>query len=123
MTDEQTFAERGIYHIRVRGALDEKRADRLPGFVTTSRDNGETLLTGPVADGAALHRALATIRDLGLPLLFLTQTDCPCRKKNCPRRGQCQECAAYHGAKDKLPYCFREKTKWDRRCAAFTGAR
>ncbi len=35
----------------------------------TLDDNGETLLTGPVVDQAALHGLLRKVRDLGLPLL------------------------------------------------------
>jgi hypothetical protein len=112
-----------IYHIRVKGKLDEKWADWFEGFVMTSRENGETLLTGPVVDQAALHGVLDKIHGLGLPLLLVAQADCPCPKKNCPRRGQCRECTAYHDAKDRLPYCFRTKTRWDKRCAAFAAER
>jgi len=118
MTGEQRFVEGGIYHIRVKGNLDEKWADRFDGLVIASRASGETLLTGPVVDRAALPGVLGKIRDLGLSVLFVIQADCPFSKKNCPRRGHCQACAAHHGDKGKLPYCFREKTKWDRRCAA-----
>ena len=35
----------------------------------TLEDNGETLLTGPVVDQAALHGLLRKIRDLGMPLI------------------------------------------------------
>ena len=34
-----------------------------------SWQNGETLLTGPVADQTALHGLLAKVRDLGLALI------------------------------------------------------
>ena len=118
MTDRQTPGTRPFYHLRVQGTLDPKWADWFDGFVMVCRDNGQTLLTGPVVDQAALHGVLAKIRDLGLPLLLAVQTDCPCPKGNCPRRGQCQACAAYHGAKGKLPYCFRQKSKFDKRCTA-----
>ena len=40
--------------------------------VTTDAD-GTTLIAGPVADQAALHGLLARLRDLGLPLLSVTQ--------------------------------------------------
>jgi hypothetical protein len=39
----------------------------------TLEANGETVLTGPVADQAALHGLLRKVRDLGLPLLSVTQ--------------------------------------------------
>jgi hypothetical protein len=104
----------------VQGKLDDRWADEFAGFVMAARENGETLLSGPVADQAALHEVLEELHGLGLPLLLVAQTDCPCSKGNCPRRGQCRACAAYHAAKDKLPYCFRAKTRWDRQCAALT---
>lgn len=33
------------------------------------KDNGETLLSGPVVDQAALYGVLIKVRDLGLPLV------------------------------------------------------
>jgi hypothetical protein len=35
----------------------------------TLEDNGDTLLTGPVVDQAALHGLLRKVRDLGMPLI------------------------------------------------------
>lgn len=69
MTPGREFDEPGVYHIRVKGNLDEKWADWFNGFTITPQANDETLLTGPVADQCALHGVLARIRDLGLPLL------------------------------------------------------
>jgi hypothetical protein len=123
MANERQSVQDNIYHIRVKGNLDEKWADWFEGFVMTSRGNGQTLLSGPVVDQAVLHGVLGKIRGLGLPLLLVAQTGCPCTKRNCPRRGQCQECADYHGANGKLPYCFREKTRWDKRFAALGGGK
>lgn len=119
MTDKVRFDQGGIYHIRVLGTLDDKRAGCFDGFVITGRPNGQTLLTGPVVDQAALYGLLGKIRDLDLPLLLVAQADCPCSKNKCPRRGQCTECAAYHAVKGKLPYCHRTKTAWDKRLALF----
>jgi hypothetical protein len=118
MADRKRTSEGGIYHIRVKGQLDDKWGDWFEGFVMASRDNGETLLTGSVADQAALHGALSKIHGLGLPLLLVRRSDCPCSSKRCPRRGRCQECAAYHRARGKQPYCLQTKTKWDRHCLA-----
>jgi hypothetical protein len=39
----------------------------------TVADNGDTLLTGPVVDQAALHGLLRKVRDLGLPLISVSQ--------------------------------------------------
>jgi hypothetical protein len=35
----------------------------------STQGNGDTLMTGPVVDQAALHGLLHKIRDIGLPLL------------------------------------------------------
>jgi hypothetical protein len=61
--------EPGIYEIRIKGYLDDKWADRFEGLTITLEDNGDTLLTGPVIDQAALHGLLKKVRDLGMPLL------------------------------------------------------
>ncbi len=119
MADTQGLDKGELYHIRMQGNLGEKWADWFEGFVMTSRPDGETLLTGYVQDQAALHGVLGKIRGLGHPLLLVAQTQCPCSSKRCPRHGHCHECAAHHAARGKLPYCFREKTKWDKHCASF----
>jgi hypothetical protein len=121
MVDKQEQHKK-IYHIRVQGSLDEKWADWFKDFVMASRGNGETLLSGPVVDQAALQGVLGKIHSLGLPLLLVAQTGCPCPSKNCPRHGQCHECAAHYGNNGKLPFCFRERTRWDKRRAAFMKA-
>ena len=43
------------------------------GTSITLEDNGDTLLTGPVADQAALHGVLKKVRDLGMPLVSVTR--------------------------------------------------
>lgn len=58
-----------IYQIRLKGHLGLHWADWFDGLTITLEDNGETLLTGPVADQAALHGLLKKVRDLGMPLL------------------------------------------------------
>ncbi len=68
MVDKQELHGENIYHIRVKGNLDEKWADWFEGFVMTSRDGGETLLCGAVVDQAALHGVLGKICGLGLSL-------------------------------------------------------
>ena len=61
--------EPGLYEIRIKGHLDDQWADWFGGLTITLEDNGDTLLTGPVVDQAALHGLLKKVRDLGLPLL------------------------------------------------------
>ena len=63
------YDEHGLVEIRVKGHLDARWADRFGGMTITLAENGETLLTGPVIDQAALHGLLKKVRDLGLPLV------------------------------------------------------
>ena len=58
-----------VYQIRVKGHLGSQWADWFGGLTVTLEDSGETLLTGPVADQAALHGLLRKVRDLGMPLV------------------------------------------------------
>ena len=119
MLEGHEFQGGEIYHIRVKGNLDAKWADWFEGFVMAPRGNGETQLSGTAVDQAALQGVLAKLHRLGLPLLLVAQTGCPCPSKNCPRHGKCLECAAHYGDSGKRPFCFREKSKWDKQGAAF----
>jgi hypothetical protein len=58
-----------VYQIRIEGHLGPKWTDWFGDVSITLEDNGETLLTGPVVDQAALHGLLRKIRDLGMPLI------------------------------------------------------
>ncbi|MFC5702393.1 hypothetical protein ACFPVX_13910 [Cohnella faecalis] len=58
-----------VYQIRLGGHLDRQWSDWFDGLTVTLADNGDTLLTGPVADQAALHGLLRKVRDLGMSLL------------------------------------------------------
>lgn len=62
-----------FYQIIVKGHLDNRWANWFEGLTITREDNGETLLTGPVVDQAALHGLLRKVRDLGIPLLSVTR--------------------------------------------------
>ncbi len=57
------------YEIRLKGHLDDRWTDWFEGLTITLEDNGETLLTGPVIDQAALHGLLKKVRDLGMSLV------------------------------------------------------
>ena len=65
-----------VYRIRVRGHLGERWSDWFDGLQISNEENGEAVLTGPVADQAALHGLLIKVRDLGLPLLAVTRVQC-----------------------------------------------
>jgi len=58
-----------VYQIRIKGHLGREWTDWFEGLTITLEDNGDTLLTGPVIDQAALHGLLKKVRDLGLPLV------------------------------------------------------
>jgi len=62
-----------IYRIRVGGHLDDRWSGWLAGLAVQRRDDGTTVLVGPVVDQAALHGVIARIRDLGLPLLAVNR--------------------------------------------------
>ena len=64
-----------VYQIRIKGHLDRKWADWFSGLSITSLAHGETLLTGPVLDQAALHSLLRKVRDVGLPLVAVMQVE------------------------------------------------
>ena len=61
-----------VYEIRVRGHLNGRWSDWFDGLKVTNLENGETLLSGNIADQAALHGVLIKVRDLGLPLMAVT---------------------------------------------------
>jgi len=58
-----------VYQIRIKGHLGRQWTGWFGGLSITLEDNGETLLTGPVVDQAALHGLLRQVRDLGMPLV------------------------------------------------------
>jgi hypothetical protein len=62
-----------LYEIRLKGHLDDRWVAWFEGLTLTREDNGETLLTGPVVDQAALHGLLKRVRDVGIPLLSVTR--------------------------------------------------
>lgn len=61
------------YQIRIKGHLGRQWTDWFAGLTITLEDNGDTLLTGPVADQAALHGLLKKVRDLGTPLISVNR--------------------------------------------------
>jgi hypothetical protein len=63
------------YQIRIEGHLDDQWADWFSGLSVCLEENGDTLLTGPVTDQAALFGLLKKVRDLGLPLISLNRIE------------------------------------------------
>ena len=68
-------SEAMVYQIRLKGHLGRQWTDWFGGLTITLEEDGETLLTGPVVDQAALHGLLKKVRDLGMPLLSVNRVE------------------------------------------------
>ena len=64
-----------VYQIRIRGHLGHDWTDWFEGLTITLEEDGDTLLTGPVIDQAALHGLLKKVRDLGMPLVSVSPVE------------------------------------------------
>ncbi len=58
-----------IYHIRVKGHLDDNWTEWFDGLALAREADGTTLISGPLPDQAALHSILLKIRNLNLELV------------------------------------------------------
>lgn len=55
--------------VRIEGLLDQQWAEWLDGFTLTYTNQGETILSGSVADQSAFYGLIAKLRDLGVCLI------------------------------------------------------
>jgi hypothetical protein len=62
-----------LYEIRIRGRLDEEWIEWFEDLTLSHTSEGQTILTGPLRDQAALHGTLNKIRNLNLELVSVTQ--------------------------------------------------
>jgi hypothetical protein len=62
-----------VYQIRIKGHVGRQWTNWFGDLTIQLQDNGETLLTGPVVDQAALHGVLKKVRDVGMPLLSVNR--------------------------------------------------
>jgi hypothetical protein len=62
-----------LYQIRLKGHLGREWADWFGGMAVDLTEDGDTLLTGPLADQAALHGLLRKVRDVGIPLVSVNE--------------------------------------------------
>ena len=63
------------YEIRLKGHLAPRWAAWFDGLSLSSEDDGTTIISGLVPDQAALHGLLQRVRDIGLPLVSVTQVE------------------------------------------------
>jgi hypothetical protein len=67
--------EAGRYEIRLTGRLDAHWAAWFDGLTVSHESDGTSVISGPIADQAALHGLLQRVRDLGLPLVSVTRVE------------------------------------------------
>ena len=67
--------EAGRYKIRLKGHLDSRWSAWFDGLGLTHESDGTTIISGLVADQAALHGLLQKVRDIGLPLISVTRIE------------------------------------------------
>jgi hypothetical protein len=60
-----------VFQIKIKGHLGEQWTDWLGGLTIRLEEDGDTVLTGPVFDQAALYGLLRKLRDLGAPLVSI----------------------------------------------------
>lgn len=63
------------YEIRLKGHLDSRWVMWFDGMTFTLEEDGNSLLSGYLADQAALHGLLKRVRDVGLPLLSVNSVN------------------------------------------------
>jgi hypothetical protein len=73
LQSESDRNQSAVYQIRIQGHLGRQWTEWFGCVSITLEDNGNTLLTGPVVDQAALHGLLRKVRDLGMPLLSVNR--------------------------------------------------
>lgn len=71
MSEQTVLNEQSVYQIRLRGHLSSDWDEWFDGLSIALHEDGDTFLTGSVADQAALFGYLKKIRDLGMPLISL----------------------------------------------------
>jgi len=69
------MSDLAIYHIRIHGHLPDTWSEWLGGMNVEQTSNGETCLSGPLADQAALHGILRRLCDLNLTLIALERRE------------------------------------------------
>jgi hypothetical protein len=80
MTNPHKYHAPAHYRLKLKGCLDHKWSDWFEQMAI-STEGDQTILTGPVADQAALHGLFTRIRDLNLTLLAVERLE-PVQEEN-----------------------------------------
>ena len=75
-------SQSSYYEIRVQGQLDSNWSDWFNGLEVRPQEHGETLITGPIQDQAALQGILTKVFNLRLLLLSVKRIDPSTRHAN-----------------------------------------
>ena len=67
--------ESSVYQIRIKGHLSDQWTNWFEGLAIILEEDGDSLLTGPVVDQAALFGLLRRVRDLGMQLISVNRVD------------------------------------------------
>jgi hypothetical protein len=76
------------YTIRVEGLIEESWSSWFEGMTIEHEEGGETVLSGPLVDEAAVYGILTKIRDLGLPLVELKRIEAGAKVPHVPEQGE-----------------------------------
>ncbi|MDQ4077565.1 MAG: hypothetical protein M3220_15130 [Chloroflexota bacterium] len=74
-TGESSQDDRAYYQIRIQGALDPRWSAWFDNLTISYDANGDTALSGFVADQAALYGLISRARDLGLTLIAVMRDE------------------------------------------------
>jgi hypothetical protein len=69
MTNGREYDKPAVYEIVVKGVLDSRWSQWFADLQITPQPDGNSLLTGPIADQSALYSVISRMRDLGLVLI------------------------------------------------------
>jgi hypothetical protein len=64
-----------VYTIRVKGHLDQSWSTWFDGMTITNEENGDTVISGPLVDQAALHSLLVKVLNLNLTLISVLRIE------------------------------------------------
>jgi hypothetical protein len=69
MTYEREYDKPAVYEIVVKGKLDTRWTRWFADLQVIYQPNGNSLLTGPIADQSSLYGVISRLRDLGIVLI------------------------------------------------------